>query len=83
MLSGGVTLAVIAAIFAGTAAATTGAPVFYDARLPHSTPETARAFEVSEGGTSDSSTDGAAADGSTTPDTSLQPAEPGPTPSTP
>lgn len=34
VLSGGVALAVIAAIFAGTAAATTGAPVFYDARLP-------------------------------------------------
>ena len=88
MFGGGVALAVIAAIFAGTAAATTGAPVFYDARLPHPAPETARAFEVSEGGASDSSTEGegdgaGAADGSATPETSPQPAEPRPTPSTP
>lgn len=82
VLGGGVALAIIAAIFAGTAAATTGAPVFYDARLPQPAPESSRAFDVSEGEASDSST-GDDADGSTTPEPSPQPAEPGPTPSTP
>ena len=82
VLGGGVALAVIAAIFAGTAAATTGAPVFYDARLPQPAPESSRAFDVSEGEASDSSA-GDDAGGSTTPETSPQPTEPGPTPSTP
>ncbi len=84
MLSGGVALAVVAAIFAGTAAATTGAPVFYDARLPHPAPEI-RACVRGERGRDirfvDRRRRRRRLDDRPIP--SPQPAEPGPTPSTP
>lgn len=86
VLAGGVALAVAAAVFAGAAAAMTGAPVFYDARLPHEVPYSSGTFEVSEGEAPESSTDGAP-DGDAAepapPEAATQPAEPAPTPSTP
>ena len=87
MLSGGVAVALIAAVFAGAAAAMTGAPVFYDARLTHPAPNSSGAFEVSEGEAPQPSTDGTP-DGDAVdepiapPEAAPQPAEPSPTPST-
>ncbi len=85
VLAGGVALAVAAAVFAGAAAAMTGAPVFYDARLPHEVPNSSGAFEVSEGEAPESSTDGAPevdAAEPAPPEAATQPTEPAPTPST-
>ncbi|GAA1762922.1 hypothetical protein [Agromyces humatus] len=59
VLSAGVALALIAAVFAGAAAATTGAPVFYDARLPQPAPNSAGEFGVSQGEAPASPPDGA------------------------
>ncbi|MCD2441103.1 hypothetical protein LQ757_02325 [Agromyces sp. SYSU K20354] len=81
VLSGGVTLALLAAVFAGAAAATTGAPVFYDARLTHPAPNSSGGFEVSEGEATESPTDGAT--GGDAVDEPIVPPEPAPPPAEP
>ena len=60
LLGGGVAVALVAAIFVGAAAATTGAPVFYDARYPDPATSGTERYEVAEGGDAPSSgSDGA------------------------
>ncbi|GAA1798525.1 hypothetical protein [Agromyces neolithicus] len=83
VLGGGVAIALVAAIFAGAAAAMTGAPVFYDARLPHTAPNAPGEFQVSEGEAPESpATDvpegGAVDEPITPPDPAPQPAVPSP-----
>jgi hypothetical protein len=50
LLSGGVVVAFVAAVFVGAAAANTGAPVFYDARYPAPAPLAPSEYDVEEGG---------------------------------
>src|SRR5688572_28723619 len=49
-LSLGVAAAFAGAVFVGAAAATTGAPVFYDARYPQAAPTAAEGYEAGEAG---------------------------------
>jgi hypothetical protein len=85
----GVAAAVGAALFVGAAAATTGAPVFYDARYPAPASSDAGGYDVSEGAGPSASTDGAVdeaeAGGAPVPSTSPQAPDraPGTTPGTP
>ncbi|TYL53753.1 hypothetical protein [Agromyces mariniharenae] len=93
LVSLGVAVAVGAAAFVGAAAATTGAPVFYDARHPAPAPTDAGGYDVSAGADPGSTTDGAvdeadaggapvASNGPTPPDraSGATPATPTPTP---
>lgn len=85
----GVAAAVGAALFVGAAAATTGAPVFYDARYPAPASTEAGGYDVSEGVDPDSATNGAIdeaeADGAPVPPTGPTSPDraPGTTPATP
>jgi hypothetical protein len=57
LLSGGVAVALVAAVFIGAAAATTGAPVFYDARYPAPASSGSDGYEVAEGADAPSDAD--------------------------
>ena len=50
LLSLGVAAAFAGAVFVGAAAATTGAPVFYDARYPQAASTAPEGYEVGEAG---------------------------------
>ena len=60
LLSTGVGATLVLAVFIGAAAATTGAPVFYDARYPAPTSTAPGRYDVSEGETGDPGSPGAA-----------------------
>ena len=83
----GVAAAFVGAVFVGAAAATTGAPVFYDARAPQAAPTPPEDYEVGEAGGIRSQPDGtvdeADADGAlptpATPPPSTPPADAPPT----
>jgi hypothetical protein len=69
LLSAGVVAAFAAAVFVGAAAATTGAPVFYDARYPAPAPATSSEYDIEQGvpGDEPGPVDEAEADDSPTP----------------
>ncbi|KRE29386.1 hypothetical protein [Agromyces sp. Soil535] len=69
LLSAGVAAALVAAVFVGAAAATTGAPVFYDARYPAPASGDPGTYEAGPGATSAPQPTGSAsgADGATQP----------------